>query len=62
MRGGSFANSPSQLAAAQQGTASQSIEASYIGFRIATVVPEPSTGLLVIAGLVGLGVRRRISA
>jgi len=31
-----------------------------IGFRLA-MIPEPSTGLLVIAGLVGLGTRRRVS-
>ncbi|HEV8245214.1 MAG TPA: PEP-CTERM sorting domain-containing protein [Polyangiaceae bacterium] len=25
------------------------------------LIPEPSTGLLVIAGLLGLGIRRRVS-
>jgi hypothetical protein len=31
-----------------------------VAFRIA-LIPEPSTGLLVIAGLLGLGIRRRVS-
>jgi len=31
-----------------------------LGFRLA-MIPEPSTGLLVVAGLLGLGVRRRAS-
>jgi formylglycine-generating enzyme required for sulfatase activity len=36
--------------------------ADFIGFRIAMVVPEPTTGLLVIAGLLGFGLHRRICA
>ena len=33
-----------------------------VGFRIAMIVPEPSTGLLVITGLLGLGIRRLVRA
>jgi PEP-CTERM putative exosortase interaction domain len=40
---------------------SGSIEDPRFGFRLA-MIPEPGTGLLVIAGLLGLGMRRRISA
>ena len=35
-------------------------ELDYVGFRLA-MIPEPSTGLLVVAGLLGLGGWRRVS-
>jgi formylglycine-generating enzyme required for sulfatase activity len=34
-------------------------EADGIGFRVASPIPEPGTGLLVMAGLAGIAVRRR---
>ena len=39
-------------------TAFPAVGFSYVGFRVATVIPEPSTGLLVMTGVLGLAVRR----
>ena len=65
-RGGSFGHVNSTLAASARNWMGPSTDTGYVGFRLAMIpggyVPEPSTGLLVIAGLVGLGVHHRIRA
>ena len=58
-RGGSFSELSSNLDAAARGLRAGDSEHPLIGFRLA-MVPEPSTGLLVIAGLVALEMRRRV--
>jgi sulfatase modifying factor 1 len=59
-RGGSYADSAGAMSNDNGWTPGGTLEDNIIGFRLAAI-PEPSTGLLVIAGLLGLGVRRRIS-
>ncbi len=61
LRGGSFENDPSLLAASLRGNGGFTGENYVIGFRIA-MVPEPGTGLLVIAGLLGLAGWRKAAA
>jgi len=57
-RGSSWFNGGgSYLAAAYRDFAGATIEHNTIGFRVATLVPEPSTGGLVMAGLLGLAAR-----
>jgi hypothetical protein len=57
IRGGSFADAP--LGAGHQLASSPSSESRRVGFRL-VMIPEPATGLLVAAGLIGLaGTRRR---
>jgi formylglycine-generating enzyme required for sulfatase activity len=58
IRGGDFQDIGS-LGAADQGTLGADREFIVVGFRL-VMIPEPSTGLLVLAGLLGLGVRRRV--
>jgi formylglycine-generating enzyme required for sulfatase activity len=58
IRGGSFDSSPSFLAAAAHGHGSPVAHSGSLGFRLA-MIPEPSTGLLVIAGLLGFAGWRR---
>jgi len=60
-RGGSFGNYQFYTSASERGFNDPPAEDSSIGFRLA-MVPEPSTGLLVIAGLLGLAGWRRGSA
>ena len=48
----------SGLGAAERSWWDAAPEYAYIGFRVATYVPEPSTGPLVIGGLLGLAGRR----
>ena len=58
-RGGSFILDPSSFAASTRDYTDPSFELGRVGFRVASV-PEPGTGLLVMAGLLGLaGWRRR---
>ncbi len=57
LRGGSFLSSASNLAAAFRDGIDPASESLGIGFRPAAI-PEPGTGLLVIAGLLGLAARR----
>jgi sulfatase modifying factor 1 len=60
-RGGNLLNDPIDLAASSRFISPATAEDLYIGFRL-VMIPEPSTGLLVLAGLLGLGMRRSISA
>jgi len=61
-RGGSFPGTPDFLAAADRGGFGPSTGPSGItGFRLA-MVPEPGTGVLVLASLLGLAAGRRPSA
>ncbi len=60
LRGGSFISPSGQLAAASQSAGNPADEFKDVGFRVASTVPEPSTGLLVMTGVLGLaGWRRR---
>jgi sulfatase modifying factor 1 len=61
LRGGSFGDRPFVLAASFPITVDATGEDNTRGFRLA-MIPEPGTGLLVIAGLLGLAGRRRVSA
>lgn len=62
MRGGSFDNGPEDvLAASALGIAPPAHESWVRGFRVASLVPEPSTGALLVTGMLGLtGWRRRL--
>jgi len=65
LRGGSFQNSASSLAAASQTLITPAFGSDLVGFRVARVpVPEPGELTLLAAGLGGLGilVRRRMHA
>ena len=60
LRGGSFISIPSHLAAATQSAGNAADEFKEVGFRVASPIPEPGTGLLVMTGVLGLaGWRRR---
>jgi sulfatase modifying factor 1 len=62
-RGGSFTDSPFYLSTTPRFSRRPTEENAVAGFRLAMIpAPEPGTGLLVVAGLLGLGVRRRVSA
>jgi formylglycine-generating enzyme required for sulfatase activity len=68
IRGASFFNEPIYIAASSRYDAfpGQFQESGLLGFRLVMIpggyVPEPSTGLLVIAGLLGLAGWRRVRA
>ncbi|MBT38017.1 MAG: hypothetical protein CL938_05655 [Deltaproteobacteria bacterium] len=58
LRGGSWhGNGVHSTRAANRGTLTPTLELSTVGFRV--LVPEPSTGLLVMIGMLGLACRRR---
>ena len=60
LRGGSLISDPSQLAAATRSAGNGADEFFEVGFRVASPIPEPGTGLLVMTGVLGLaGWRRR---
>ena len=60
IRGGSWNDGPAiALSASNRSGIGPPAQASIIGFRVAMVVPEPGTGLLVIAGLLGVAGWRR---
>jgi formylglycine-generating enzyme required for sulfatase activity len=60
VRGGSWGTDASVLAASTGGgLGSPTAEENFIGFRVASLVPEPATALLVMAGVLGLAVARR---
>jgi formylglycine-generating enzyme len=56
-RGGSLSSSPGNLAASTRSGFDPAWEEFYLGFRLA-MIPEPSTALLMVAGMLGLAVRR----
>ena len=58
LRGGAWIVYPSYLAAGSSDYDFPSAEGSFVGFRVASI-PEPSTALLVLAGLGGLALRHR---
>jgi formylglycine-generating enzyme required for sulfatase activity len=59
LRGGSLVSADTALAAATRVSAFSTVELNSIGFRVANV-PEPSTGVLLMMGLLGVsGWRRR---
>jgi formylglycine-generating enzyme required for sulfatase activity len=60
-RGGSFESAPSILGASFRGSTGPGGIGRSIGFRVA-MIPEPSTALLLAGGLLGLALRRRLSA
>jgi formylglycine-generating enzyme required for sulfatase activity len=67
LRGGSFDDPPGISAAHSVGAAPPNVEYAFFGFRLTLipggyVIPEPSTGLLVVAGLLGLSAWRRARA
>ena len=57
-RGGSLSSGSSSLAASTRSGFDPAYAEFYNGFRLA-MIPEPGTGLLVMAGLLGLAARRR---
>jgi hypothetical protein len=59
LRGGSYFDSAALLAASNRGDTYPVNEEYIYGFRLA-MIPEPSTGLLMAAGLLGLGGWRRV--
>ena len=59
-RGGSFSDDPMFLSASERNAGLPALELESVGFRVASI-PEPSTGLLVMTGLLGLAYRRRRS-
>jgi formylglycine-generating enzyme len=62
VRGGSFGSTPIILAASPRNiVGAPTSELNFLGFRVA-MVPEPNTGLLVVAGLLGLAAWRRVCA
>lgn len=58
VRGGSWANNASNLAASSPIDFLPADELDGIGFRVASLVPEPGTGLLLMTGLAGLAARQ----
>jgi hypothetical protein len=59
IRGGSWGSGASVLAASGRGNGDPTNENDGFGFRVASLVPEPGTGLLVMGDLLGLAARRR---
>jgi len=61
IRGGDWVNTSGGLGATDRFDFNPTIETFNVGFRVATV-PEPSTGLLRVLGMLGLMQRRRRSS
>jgi formylglycine-generating enzyme required for sulfatase activity len=59
IRGGAWQYPVGSLAAPQLNGFAPFAESSFIGFRVASLVPEPGTGLLMMMGLLGLAHRQR---
>ena len=62
VRGGGFSSIVATLAASGRQVGNPGTQVNFAGFRVASAIPEPGTGLLVIAGLVGLAGWRRVGA
>jgi formylglycine-generating enzyme required for sulfatase activity len=58
-RGGSWFTVASRLAATIPDYGFPTSESGNVGFRVASLVPEPGTGLLLMTGLAGLAARQR---
>ncbi len=58
-RGGNLSSTPANLAASAQRAGNGSNENGGFGFRLATTIPEPGTGLLMAVGLLGFAIGRR---
>jgi formylglycine-generating enzyme required for sulfatase activity len=58
VRGGAWTSVGTLLGASARVATAPTSEGNSVGFRVATIVPEPGTVLLVAAGLAGLGARR----
>ena len=59
IRGGSWDGGANYLATSSPGYDDPTNGPFNVGFRVASLVPEPGTGLLVITGLLGLAAQRR---
>jgi formylglycine-generating enzyme required for sulfatase activity len=59
IRNGGWEIGALRLARNQGGSAGAAFENTTIGFRVASLVPEPGTGLLVMTGLLGFAYRQR---
>ena len=62
VRGGSWSSDPVELAAWRMGLGGFLTEGGASGFRVASLVPEPCTALLIASGLVALGLCARRGA
>jgi formylglycine-generating enzyme required for sulfatase activity len=61
-RGGSWNYDNEHLWSLIAGNSPPEEENNFTGFRVASLVPEPGTGLLVMAGVLGLAIARRKQA
>jgi formylglycine-generating enzyme required for sulfatase activity len=59
LRGASFRDGIQSLSSSSRANAPPASENMHIGFRVATVIPEPSTGLLLAGGIAALSAVRR---
>ena len=62
LRGGSYRSGSGSLAASVRDSLAPTLEDDRTGLRVAAIVPEPGTGLLMMAGLLGLAGWRRARA
>jgi formylglycine-generating enzyme required for sulfatase activity len=62
VRGGNRIGTAFLLSVSAKNGFDPTTEAFYTGFRVANLVPEPGTGLLVMTGVLGLGLRQRRTA
>ena len=62
IRGGSWINDASNLAASPLYAYGATNESDYVGFRVASLVPEPGTGLLGMTAVLGMALRRKRTA